>query len=419
MSKMNIKRFRVALKQTLVTYTAIGIIGYASVLCAQTVAPSMSMQASPPVSAAIVQPPEVAAKAWALYDMTSGQVLASKGLDAPVEPASLTKLMTAYLTFDALKAKRINGEQMVNISLNAKKQEGSRMFADERVPVSVNDLLKGMIVQSGNDATVALAELIAGSEEKFVANMNAQAQLMGLKNTSYKNAAGLPATGHVTSSRDLITLSERLIKDHASYFPLYSIKEFTYNKVSQPNRNLLLFRDASVDGLKTGHTDSAGFCLVATAHKPLPNMANMPNGTSGDRRLISVVLGTASELARAAESHKLLNWGYASFDAVKLFDANAAIETPRVWKGASAQVKIGSATPLFVSVPKGDAAKVKTQIVRAEPLLAPIEANAKIATLKVMIENQTVAELPLVALEAVPQAGLLGRAWDQMRLWLK
>jgi serine-type D-Ala-D-Ala carboxypeptidase (penicillin-binding protein 5/6) len=416
---MNIKRFRVALKQTFFTYTAIGIIGYASVLCAQTANTSVSMQASPPVKATIVQPPEVAAKAWALYDMTSGQVLASKGLDAPVEPASLTKLMTAYLVFDALKAKRINGEQMVNITLNAKKQEGSRMFADERVPVSVNDLLKGMIVQSGNDATVALAELIAGSEEKFVANMNAQAQLMGLKNTSYKNAAGLPATGHVTSSRDLITLSERLIKDHASYFPLYSIKEFTYNKVSQPNRNLLLFRDASVDGLKTGHTDSAGFCLVATAHKPLPNMANMPNGTSGDRRLISVVLGTASELARAAESHKLLNWGYASFDAVKLFDANAAIETPRVWKGASAQVKIGSATPLFVSVPKGDAAKVKTQIVRAEPLLAPIEANAKIATLKVMIENQTVAELPLVALEAVPQAGLLGRAWDQMRLWLK
>jgi serine-type D-Ala-D-Ala carboxypeptidase (penicillin-binding protein 5/6) len=416
MSKMNIKRFRVALKQTLVTYTIIGIIGYAGVLRAQTAAPSAGMQVSPPVNTTIVQPPEVAAKAWALYDMTSGQVLASKGLDAPVEPASLTKLMTAYLVFDALKAKRINGEQMVNISLNAKKQEGSRMFADERVPVSVNDLLKGMIVQSGNDATVALAELIAGSEEKFVANMNAQAQLMGLKNTSYKNAAGLPATGHVTSSRDLITLSERLIKDHASYFPLYSIKEFTYNKVSQPNRNLLLFRDASVDGLKTGHTDSAGFCLVATAHKPLPNM---PNGTSGDRRLISVVLGTASELARAAESHKLLNWGYASFDAVKLFDANAAIETPRVWKGASAQVKIGSATPLFVSVPKGDAAKVKTQIVRAEPLLAPIEANAKIATLKVMIENQTVAELPLVALEAVPQAGFIGRAWDQMRLWLK
>lgn len=416
---MNIKRFRVALKQSLVTCTAISIIGYTGVLCAQTATPSTSIQASPPVSASIVQPPEVAAKAWALYDMTSGQVLASKGLDAPVEPASLTKLMTAYLTFDALKAKRINAEQMVNISLNAKKQEGSRMFADERVPVSVNDLLKGMIVQSGNDATVALAELIAGSEEKFVANMNAQAQLMGLKNTSYKNAAGLPATGHVTSSRDLITLSERLIKDHASYFPLYSIKEFTYNKVSQPNRNLLLFRDASVDGLKTGHTDSAGFCLVATAHKPIPNMASATTGAAGDRRLISVVLGTASELARAAESHKLLNWGYASFDAVKLFDANAAIETPRVWKGASAQVKIGSATPLFVTVPKGDAAKVKTQIVRAEPLLAPIEANAKIATLKVTIDNQTVAELPLVALEAVPQAGFLGRAWDQMRLWLK
>ncbi len=416
---MNIPRLRTTLKLSFITYTAISIIGYADILYAQNTASSGSIQQSPSIIATTVQPPEVAAKAWALYDMTSGQVLASKGLDAPVEPASLTKLMTAYLTFDALKAKRINGEQMVNISLNAKKQEGSRMFADERVPVSVNDLLKGMIVQSGNDATVALAELIAGSEEKFVANMNAQAQLMGMKSTSYKNAAGLPAAGHITSSRDLITLSERLIKDHPTYFPLYSIKEFTYNKVSQPNRNLLLFRDASVDGLKTGHTDSAGFCLVATAHKPIPNMANATNSAAGERRLISVVLGTSSELARAAESHKLLNWGYASFDAVKLFEANAAIETPRVWKGASAQVKIGSPTPLFVSVPKGDAAKVKTQIVRAEPLLAPIELNAKIATLKVTIDNQTVAELPLVALEAVPQAGFIGRAWDQMRLWVK
>lgn len=287
------------------------------------------------------------------------------------------------------------------------------MFADERVPVSVSDLLKGMIVQSGNDATVALAELVAGTEDKFVASMNAQAQLMGLKGTSYKNAAGLPAAGHITTARDLITLSERLIKDHPSYFALYSIKEFTYNKITQPNRNLLLFRDASVDGLKTGHTDSAGFCLVATAHKPSPNIPN------AERRLISVVLGTASEQARATESHKLLNWGYANFDVVKLFDGNVAIETPRVWKGASSQVKLGSPTPLFVTVPKGDAAKVKTQIVRPEPLIAPIEANAKVGTLKVTIDNQTVADIPLVALEAVPQAGFLGRAWDQLRLWLK
>jgi serine-type D-Ala-D-Ala carboxypeptidase (penicillin-binding protein 5/6) len=380
-----------------------GLSAYAQGSISPSIAP-----AAPPSLA--VQAPDVAAKAWAIYDMTSGQVLASKGLDAPVEPASLTKLMTAYLTFDALKAKRINVEQMVNITLNAKKQEGSRMFADERVPVSVNDLLKGMIVQSGNDATVALAELVAGTEEKFVASMNAQAQLMGLKGTSYKNAAGLPAVGHTTTARDLITLSERLIKDHPSYFPLYSIKEFAYNKITQPNRNLLLFRDASVDGLKTGHTDSAGFCLVATAHKPSP---------TGERRLVSVVLGTASELARAAESHKLLNWGYANFDAVKLFDGKVAIETPKVWKGTAAQVKIGSPTPLYVTVPKGDAAKVKTQIIRAEPLLAPIEANAKIATLKVSIDNQVISEIPLVALEGVPQAGFLGRAWDQLRLWLK
>lgn len=385
---------------------------FASIIYAQINNPVNSISNSSQNFTTIAAP-DVAAKAWAIYDMTSQQVLASKGLDQGVEPASLTKLMTAYLVFDALKNKRISGEQMVTISLNAKKQEGSRMFADERVPVSVNDLLKGMIVQSGNDATVALAELVSGTEEKFVASMNAQAQLMGLKGTSYKNSAGLPAAGHMTTTRDLITLSQRLIQDHPAYFSLYSIKEFTYNKITQPNRNLLLFRDASVDGLKTGHTESAGFCLVATAHKPSPNM------TTGERRLISVVLGTASEQARAAESHKLLNWGFANFDAVKLFDANVAVETPRVWKGASGTVKLGSTLPIYVSVPKGDAAKVKTQIVRSDPLLAPIEANAKVATLKVSIDNEAIADIPLVALEAVPQAGFLGRAWDQLRLWLK
>jgi serine-type D-Ala-D-Ala carboxypeptidase (penicillin-binding protein 5/6) len=394
-------------------YTALSILLIALINSSYSANAQTSISpASAPISAqtTAIQAPDVAAKSWAIYDMTSGQVLAQKGLEQAVEPASLTKLMTAYLTFDALKAKRINTEQMVNISLNAKKQEGSRMFADERVPVSVNDLLKGMIVQSGNDATVALAELVGGTEDKFVASMNAQAQLMGMKGTSYKNAAGLPAAGHLTTARDLITLSERLIKDHPTYFSLYSIKEFSYNKITQPNRNLLLFRDASVDGLKTGHTDSAGFCLVATAHKPSP---------TGERRLISVVLGTASEQARAAESHKLLNWAFANFDDVKLFEGNVAIETPKVWKGSAAQVKIGSPTPLFVTVPKGDAAKVKTQILRAEPLIAPIEINAKLATLKVTIDNQVLAEIPLVALEAVPQAGFLGRAWDQLRLWLK
>jgi D-alanyl-D-alanine carboxypeptidase (penicillin-binding protein 5/6) len=352
----------------------------------------------------------VAARAWLLYDMTSRQMLAAKDIDAPVEPASLTKLMSAYLVFDALKAKRINGEQMVTVSTAAWKQEGSRMFIEPKTPVAVNDLLKGMIVQSGNDATVALAETVSGSEERFVEAMNRQAQLLGLKNTAYKNSTGLPAPGHVTTARDLVTLAERLIGDFPEYFPLYSTRQYSYNSITQPNRNLLLFRDPTVDGLKTGHTDSAGFCLIATSRRPTP---------AGERRLISVVLGTASDNARAAESQKLLNWGFANFDTVKLFDANAAVETPRVWKGASNNVKLGSPRPLVVTVPKGEAAKLKTSIVRAEPLLAPIDKGAKVATLKVMLDNQALAELPLVALEAVPQAGFIGRAWDQIRLWLK
>jgi D-alanyl-D-alanine carboxypeptidase (penicillin-binding protein 5/6) len=360
--------------------------------------------------AQLPSPPDVAARAWLLYDMTSRQMLAAKDIDAPVEPASLTKLMSAYLVFDALKAKRINGEQMVTVSTAAWKQEGSRMFIEPKTPVAVNDLLKGMIVQSGNDATVALAETVSGSEERFVEAMNRQAQLLGLKNTAYKNSTGLPAPGHVTTARDLVTLAERLISDFPEYFPLYSTRQYSYNSITQPNRNLLLFRDPTVDGLKTGHTDSAGFCLIATSRRPTP---------AGERRLISVVLGTASDNARAAESQKLLNWGFANFDTVKLFDANAAVETPRVWKGASNNVKLGSPRPLVVTVPKGEAAKLKTSIVRAEPLLAPIDKGAKVATLKVMLDNQALAELPLVALEAVPQAGFIGRAWDQIRLWLK
>lgn len=356
--------------------------------------------------------PDVAARAWMVYDVASQQVLASKDADTAIEPASLTKLMSAYLVFDALKAKRITGEQRVTVSTLAWKQEGSRMFVEPRVPVTVNDLLKGLIVQSGNDATVALAETVGGSVEKFVELMNAQAKLLGLKSTTFKNPSGLPAAGHTTTARDLVTLALAIIRDFPEYFALYSIKEFSYNGITQPNRNLLLFRDPSVDGLKTGHTDSAGYCLVATSRKPAAP------GTL-ERRLISVVLGTSSENARAQESQKLLNWGYASFDAVKLFDANQPVESPRVWKGTENSVALGSTLPLVVAVPKGSAARIKTTIVRAEPLVAPLDKGAKVGTLKVTLDNQPVTELTLVALSAVPQASVFGRAWDSLRLWLK
>jgi D-alanyl-D-alanine carboxypeptidase (penicillin-binding protein 5/6) len=391
---------------------------------AQSAAPATSKPA--PASAASTanttnftqSAPDVAARAWVLYDMTSQQVLAAKDIDTSVEPASLTKLMTAYLVFEALKTKRISPEQKVNVSTLAWKQEGSRMFVEPRMPVAVDDLLKGMIVQSGNDATVALAETVAGSVERFVDNMNRQAQVLGLKGTSFKNVTGLTAPGHVTTLRDLITLSERLIRDFPEFFSLYSLKQYTYNSITQTNRNLLLFRDASVDGLKTGHTDSAGYCLVVTARKPLPPAVAGSTGVS-DRRLISIVVGTANDEARARESQKLLNWAFANFDAVRLFDSNQAAETPRVWKGTINNVRLGSAAPMFVTLPKGDAAKLKTTIVRADPLMAPIEKGAPIATLRVSIDQQVIAERPLVALDAVPQASIIGRAWDQLRLWVK
>lgn len=365
-----------------------------------------------------VNTPDVAARAWALWDMSGEQLLAGKDVDLQVEPASLTKLMTAYLVFDALKSGRLAPEQMVTVSTEAWKAPGSRMFIEPRVPVSVADLLKGMIVQSGNDATTALAEVTAGSVDRFVEQMNRQAKLLGLRDTVFKNPTGLPAPGHLTTARDLITLSHALIRDFPQEFKLYSQRQFTYNGITQDNRNALLARDPSVDGLKTGFTESAGYCLVATAHKPAPNFGD-DGFPKGERRLISVVLGTASHEARAQESQKLLNWGYAQFDAVKLFDARAVVEQPRVWKGQANQVKLGALKPLYVAVPKGTAARLKTSVVRAEPLLAPIERGQAVAKLKVELDGQPVTEVPLVALDGVARAGLLGRAWDQLRLLLK
>jgi serine-type D-Ala-D-Ala carboxypeptidase (penicillin-binding protein 5/6) len=246
--------------------------------------------------------------------------------------------------------------------------------------------------------------------ERFVEQMNVQAKRLGLTQTNFKNVTGLPAAGHVTSANDLVRLSVALINDFPEYYSIYSQKEFSYNNITQPNRNLLLFRDPSVDGLKTGHTESAGFCLVATAKK---------TGPTGERRLLSVMLGTSSENARAQESQKLLNWGYANFDAVKLFERETAVETPRLWKGTQNTIKLGAVEPLFVSVPKGSAARLKTSVVRSDPLLAPLSKGDKAGVLKITLDGQAIAQQPLVALETVPAASLIGRAWDGLRLWLK
>ncbi len=372
------------------------------------------------VSAQAPQPPEIAARAYLLLDVTAGQVLAAKDADKPVEPASLTKLMTAYIVFDALKAGKISLTQTFPVSERAWKMPGSRMFIDPKMQVPVEDLIKGMIVQSGNDATMALAEGVGGTAERFVQMMNEQARALGMKSSSFKNPEGLTVAGHVTTARDLATLATRLMSDFPSYVGYYAIQRYRYPgtpAANDTNRNLLLFRDPSVDGLKTGHTDAAGYCLVATARRPVPALGA---GAQGQRRLLSVVLGAASENARAAESQKLLNWGYTAFDAVRLVAAGQPVASPRVWKGKAATVQLGRPDGVVVAVPAGEGSKLKTEIARPDPLVAPLVRGQALGTLRVSQANGAlVAEVPLTVLETVEESGLLGRAWDALRLWIQ
>jgi D-alanyl-D-alanine carboxypeptidase (penicillin-binding protein 5/6) len=379
------------------------------------------------VAAQMPQPPEVAARAYMLLDVTANQILAAKDIDSPVEPASLTKLMTAYLVFDALKSKKIDLKQAFPVSERAWKMPGSRMFIDPKMQVPVEDLIQGMIVQSGNDATMALAEGVGGTAEKFVQMMNEQAKALGMKSTGYRNPEGLTEAGHSTTARDLSVLATRLMSDFPQYVGFYAIKHYRYPGTpvsNDSNRNLLLFRDPTVDGLKTGHTDAAGYCMIATAKRDYPNLvtAGAAVGTpaaTGSRRLLSIVLGAESENARANESQKLLNWGYTAFEVVKLFDAGQAVVTPAIWKGTSPTVKLGRNQSVVVAVPNGMAAKVKTQVLHNDPLLAPVMKGQQVATLRVTAGDQSVADVPLLALDGVEQAGVIGRAWDAIRLWVR
>lgn len=359
-------------------------------------------------------PPEIAARNYMLLDVTANQVLASKDVDAPVEQASLTKLMTAYLVFDALRSKKITLTQKLPVSERAWKMPGSRMFIDPKMQVPVDDLLKGMIVQSGNDATVALAEGVGGTYENFVQQMNEQAKALGMTGTTYRNPEGLTVPGHLTTARDLSILAMRLMRDFPQYMHYYSIKEYRYTGTpasNSRNRNTLLFRDPTVDGLKTGHTNAAGYCLVATANRQMVNV--------GDRRLLSIVLGTVSENARANESQKLLNWGYTAYDAVKLFDAGLAMEEAPLWKGAQRTLKIGREAATVVTMPAGSTGKPTARVVRQDPLMAPIAKGQEVGTLQIMLGEEQVAELPIFALESVEQGGALRRLWDSIRLWIR
>ena len=361
------------------------------------------------------QPPEMAAKAYLLLDLGSDQVLAERGADAQADPASLTKLMTAWLVFDALKANKLTLTQTLPVSLrawNERKGGGSLMFIDPKMTPTVDELLRGMVAVSGNDAAVALAEGVAGNLDVFVGMMNRQAQAWGLKNTQFKNVTGLTEAGHYSSARDLGLMAAHLVRDFPEpYAAYYALRNFTFNNIKQDNRNMLLGRDPSIDGMKTGYTDAAGYCLIASAQRDLPN---------GKRRLVSVVMGAGSREGRASESQKLLNWGYTAWDSVRLFEAGKTALTVPVWKGQQPTAALGPQQAMMVTVPKGEGDKLKTTVQRTDPLVAPLAQGQRVGTLEVTTAAGTkLVSLPLVVLQPVAQAGLLGRAWDSIRLWIK
>ncbi len=365
-------------------------------------------------AAQLPQPPEIAARQYLLIDLSSQQVLAERDADAQADPASLTKLMTAYLVFNAIRDGKLSLTQKIPVSERAWRERvggGSLMFIDPKMSPTVDELLRGMIVQSGNDASVLLAEAAAGSLEQFVAAMNRQAQAWGLKTTQFRNVTGLSEAGHYSSARDVAFVAVKIILEHANFYALYSIRQYTFNNIKQDNRNMLLGRDPTVDGMKTGFTENAGYCLVASSVREMPN---------GKRRLLTVVLGAASREARAAESQKLLNWGWQAWDSVRLFHAGAAIATVPVWKGKEANAKLGAERALFVSVPKGEGDKLKTTLERSDPLVAPLTKGQRVGRVLITTATGTaVASVPLVVQEPVELAGLFGRAWDAIRLWIK
>jgi D-alanyl-D-alanine carboxypeptidase (penicillin-binding protein 5/6) len=342
-----------------------------------------------------------------LVDLRTGEVLFDEEGGQPWHPASLTKLMTAYVVFAALRERKVAPDQQVNVSARAWKASGSRMFIDPRKPVTVDELIRGMVVQSGNDACIALAEAVAGNEEAFVQMMNREAQRLGMKNSRFMNTSGLPDAQQYSTAQDLYLLAAALIKDFPNeYAQYYAQKEYRYNNITQPNRNRLLWIDASVDGVKTGHTEAAGYCLIASSRR-------------GGRRLLSVLLGSTSEATRAQESLKLLNWGYQFFDAVKLYSAGSAVRPLEVWKGDKRAVNVGVGGDLFVTVPKGEADKLRAELVSQQPLVAPLAKGQRVGVLRVTHEGKPFGEYPLVALEPVAAAGFFRRSWDTLRLWLK
>jgi D-alanyl-D-alanine carboxypeptidase (penicillin-binding protein 5/6) len=350
--------------------------------------------------------PTVDARGYILVDHDSGHVLAERNAEEQLEPASLTKMMTAYVVFSELRAGQIKLDDMVRVSKKAWRMPGSRMFIEVGTHVSVEQLLKGTIIQSGNDSSVALAEHVAGSEETFAALMNEHARSIGMHGTRFTNATGLPDANHYSTARDLARLATVMIREFPEYYAWYSEKEYTYGGITQGNRNLLLYRDSTVDGFKTGHTEAAGYCLVASAKR-------------GDMRLISVVMGTKSESARASESQKLINYGFRFFETHKLYDADQPLKAMRVWKGASETVQLGLTAPLYITVPRGQYNKLNASLNVASAIIAPTRKGQNLGTVNVHLGDLMLAERPLIALEDVAEGSMWQRLFDNMRMLLQ
>jgi D-alanyl-D-alanine carboxypeptidase (penicillin-binding protein 5/6) len=375
-------------------------------------APQAPTAAAPAALPPAPQAPALDAKSWLLLDATSGQVIAAQNADERVEPASLTKIMTAYLVFQALKNKALQLDQTVAVSVHAWKVApgSSKMFIEPGQHVSIDDLLSGLLIQSGNDAAVALAEATAGSEGAFVQRMNETAVRMGLKSTHFASPHGLPDPQTYSTARDLAALSARLIRDFPDLYVRYDrVKQFRFNNITQPNRNRLLWIDPTVDGGKTGHTEAAGYCMIASALRP---------GAAGPRRLIAVVMGTPSDKARTAATGMLLNWGYQNYETVKLYAKGDTVGTATVWKGEQSQVQVGFDRDIYATLPRAWVPRLQKVITRQGPLVAPLAADTQVGTADLQVDGQSIVSYPVVALEPVAQAGALARGWDSMRLWV-
>ena len=378
---------------------------FASALYAQTPQPDSALKSPKASARPVPAAPTLGANSYILVDFNSNRVLVEHNVDLQVEPASITKLMTAYAVFSELDEGNITLDELVPVSEKAWRTGGSRMFIDPKMQVSVEDLVRGMVIQSGNDASVALAEHVAGSEEAFADLMNHYGEKLGMADTNFVNATGLPDPQHYTTARDIAVLSAATVRDFPGFYAWYSEKEFTFNSIRQHNRNTLLWRDPAIDGLKTGHTEAAGYCLAASAKRD-------------GMRLVSAVMGSASESARASETQTLLNYGFRFFETVQLYQAGQELARARVWKGMTEEVALGIADELFVTIPRGRYDDMEAQVEIQPTLTAPLAEGVVVGAINVKLGDELVASRDLVTLGSVEEAGFFGSMWDGMKLWV-